>query len=218
LLYNITKRKKMKKVFVLIGLAVATLAGTAQTATLTPDGAAEIKWDSKEIDYGTIKQDEDGNREFKLKNTGKVPLVITSCQGSCGCTVPTCPTEPVMPGKTASIKVKYDTHRIGAFTKNVTVVSNATNNSEVLTIKGTVLDPSGAPAATPAKPAGPVTHSGPNDAAEDHSGHNHAVAPATKVDNTKAVAATPAAPAKTKAKKTVKKAAAATPAATSGTK
>lgn len=201
----------MKKAFLFIGLAIAAFTGNAQTATLTQEGGAEIKWDSKEIDYGTIKQDADGAREFKLKNTGKVPLVITSCQGSCGCTVPTCPTEPVAPGKSAVIKVKYDTHRVGPFTKNVTVVSNATNNSEVLTIKGNVLNGTteAAPAGTPA-PA--EDHSGHNHAAGD--GHNHGATPAVvpaKVDNTKAVPTTPAA--KAKGKKVVKTT---TPATTTG--
>lgn len=193
----------MKKAFLFIGLAIATFAGNAQTATLTQEGGAEIKWESKEIDYGTIKQDADGAREFKLKNTGKVPLVITSCQGSCGCTVPTCPTEPVAPGKSAVIKVKYDTHRVGPFTKNVTVVSNATNNSEVLTIKGTVLDGTATGAAPATAPAAATQdHSGHNHTAGD--GHNHGTAPAVapaKVDNTKTT------PAKAKSTKTAKTAA-----------
>ena len=71
-------------------------------------------------------------------NTGKEPLVITNCQGSCGCTVPKCPTAPILPGKSDVIKVKYDTNRPGAIYKTVTVTSNAKSGNVVLTIKGNV--------------------------------------------------------------------------------
>jgi hypothetical protein len=77
-----------------------------------------------------------------------VPLVITNCKGTCGCTVPQCPTKPIAPGQKETIKVHYDTHRIGNFEKGVIVESNAKVTSETLKIKGTVLDPNGpAPAA-----------------------------------------------------------------------
>ena len=76
--------------------------------------------------------------KFKFKNTGKEPLIISNATGSCGCTVPDWPKEPIAPGATASIKVKYDTNRIGGIYKTVTVNSNAKSGSIVLTIKGTV--------------------------------------------------------------------------------
>src|SRR5687768_8406144 len=87
--------------------------------------AAEITFESETHDYGTIKQGADGSCEFKFKNTGKDPLVITNAKGSCGCTVPTWPKEPIMKGQTGVIKVHYDTKRVGAFTKTVTINSNA---------------------------------------------------------------------------------------------
>jgi hypothetical protein len=135
----------MKKLFLMLAIAGSTFVATAQEAekpAAAPDpNAAEFKWESTTIDFGTLKQDADGNREFKFKNTGKTPLIISSCHGSCGCTVPTCPTEPIAPGKEGSIKVHYDTHRIGPFTKTVTVASNAKNPNETLKIQGTILDP-----------------------------------------------------------------------------
>jgi hypothetical protein len=99
---------------------------------------ADIKMDKLTHDYGTIPQGGNGDCEFKFTNNGKEPLVITNCQGSCGCTVPQCPTEPILPGKSSVIKVKYDTNRVGGIYKTVTVNSNAKSGNIVLTIKGTV--------------------------------------------------------------------------------
>ena len=100
--------------------------------------APEISFETEMHDYGTIKQDADGTCEFKFKNTGKEPLIISNAKGSCGCTIPTYPKEPIAKGQTAVIKVHYDTKRIGAFTKTVTINSNAKTDPKTLTIKGVV--------------------------------------------------------------------------------
>ncbi len=98
-----------------------------------------ITWEATTIDYGTIQQGENGSREFVLTNTGNAPLIISNATGSCGCTVPVWPKEPILPGQKSTIKVNYDTNRTGSFTKSVTVVSNAANSTDVLQIKGNVL-------------------------------------------------------------------------------
>lgn len=131
----------MKKVFLIAVLAITVFACKAQSLNLSQEGTAEIKWETTEIDYGTIKQESNGDREFKFTNVGKVPLIISNCKGTCGCTVPQCPSKPIMPGQKEVIKVHYDTHRLGAFEKGVIVESNAKVTSETLKIKGTVLDP-----------------------------------------------------------------------------
>lgn len=107
--------------------------------------AQAIKFEAKEINYGAIKQgnrtDPEASRVFKFKNTGKNPLSITSARGSCGCTVPSYPKEPIAPGATGEIKVTYDINRIGAFTKTVTLTTNAVEADQKtvkLMIKGTV--------------------------------------------------------------------------------
>ena len=92
---------------------------------LSKEGGPQISFETETLDYGTIAQGADGNREFIFTNTGNEPLIISSCKGSCGCTVPKCPTEPILPGETSKIKVKYDTTRLGKVTKTVTVTSNA---------------------------------------------------------------------------------------------
>lgn len=104
------------------------------------------------IDYGTVAPNSDGKREFVFVNNGNKPLIIESTQGSCGCTVPTKPEKPILPGEKGVIGVKYDTSRAGQpFTKNVTVKSNAVGQeTKVLTIKGVVL-PNPAPAEAPVK-------------------------------------------------------------------
>jgi len=89
-------------------------------------------------DYGTIEYNGDGTCEFKFKNTGKSPLVISNCQASCGCTVPEWPKEPIQKGATGVIKVKYNTTRVGLIQKTITVTSNSMNSPVILNIKGTV--------------------------------------------------------------------------------
>ncbi len=119
----------------------ATAAGAQPTVTqvapVNPN-APEIVFESDVIDYGTIDYNGDGVREFVFTNTGKEPLIITRAKGSCGCTVPTWPKEPIMPGQKGTIKVKYATNRAGKFTKTITISSNAKTASKRLTIKGTV--------------------------------------------------------------------------------
>lgn len=141
--------RKMKKLILTLGIVVAAFAANAQTtakpvttatpaASATPVSTADIKFEKLVHDYGTIKQGANGDCEFLYTNTGKEPLIISNCQGSCGCTVPSCPKEPILPGKTGVIKVHYDTKRIGAISKSVTVNSNAKSGTITLQIKGTV--------------------------------------------------------------------------------
>jgi hypothetical protein len=81
---------------------------------------------------------------FEFKNTAKKAAVITNVQTSCGCTAADRPETPIRKGKKGVIKVHYDTKRVGAFTKTITIFSNV-GDPVVLTIKGTVLTPSDSP-------------------------------------------------------------------------
>ncbi len=115
------------------------------------DGAGMV-FEKETIDYGTVAADSDGKREFVFTNNGNKPLIITNTAGSCGCTVPTTPKEPIAPGKKGVIVVKYATDRAGqAFDKQVTVTSNAVGQpTKVLHIKGNVLArPAGAAPVAP---------------------------------------------------------------------
>ena len=103
------------------------------------DGAGML-FENETIDYGTLPHNADGKREFVFVNNGNKPLIITNATGSCGCTVPSFPKEPILPGAKAVIGVKYATDRVGVFTKTVIITSNAKGNeSKTLTIKGTIL-------------------------------------------------------------------------------
>ena len=130
----------MKKIILLAFVAILGItACNAQSKKAKVQGAG-IVFENETIDYGTIPHNSDGNRQFVFTNNGNKPLIITNTQGSCGCTVPTTPKEPIAPGAKGIIGVKYATDREGAFTKTVTVTSNAEGqNSKTLTIKGTVL-------------------------------------------------------------------------------
>jgi len=108
------------------------------TATQENPNAPDAVFEKEVVDYGTIEYNGEGNREFKFKNTGKEPLIIYSATGSCGCTVPTWPKEPIKPGEAGSIKIHYDTKRVGNFEKSITVASNGKTPSKTLKIKGNV--------------------------------------------------------------------------------
>jgi hypothetical protein len=90
-------------------------------------------------DYGNLNQGDDGNCEFVFTNKGNAPLLITNVRASCGCTAPDWTREPVMPGKTGTIKAAYNTQITGAFTKTISVNSNAANSTVTLIIKGNVI-------------------------------------------------------------------------------
>ncbi len=110
----------------------------ATTPVVAPASLADISFESMVYDYGTLQQGGNGECEFKFKNTGKEPLIITNCQGSCGCTVPQCPKDPILPGKSSVIKVKYDSNRVGPISKSVSVQSNAKSGVQTLQIKGNI--------------------------------------------------------------------------------
>jgi len=99
----------------------------------------QIDFERTEHDYGKVEQGGDGTTEFVFTNTGTEPLIISKAKGSCGCTVPEWPKEPIAPGAKSAIKVKYDTKRVGPISKSVTITSNSVDNSTfLLKIKGTV--------------------------------------------------------------------------------
>jgi hypothetical protein len=155
----------MKKAIFTFGLLVAAAltinvsaqVGATGTSTAPAIAGPEVSFEKEVHDYGKIEQHGDGTCEFKYTNTGSQPLIISNAKGSCGCTVPDWSREPLAPGESTVIKVKYDTKRIGLINKTVTITSNATNApNSVIRIKGEVLNP--AAGATPEiAPAGPVT-------------------------------------------------------------
>jgi len=135
----------MKKVVLSMTFAIIAVLGFNFNSTAQTEVAAEITSgpqitiDKIVHDYGTIEQGANGECVFTVTNTGNEPLVISLCKGSCGCTVPTCPKEPIAAGASATITVRYDTKRVGPINKSVTITSNASNEPrKVVRIKGKI--------------------------------------------------------------------------------
>lgn len=122
----------MKKLVLILFVGLLGLSVNAQ------DTAAKIEFKSETVDYGEIAKGSDGIRVFEFTNTGNAPLIISNVRSSCGCTIPKKPEDPIMPGKTGEIQVKYDTNRVGPIRKAITVTSNADTPTKILKIKGEV--------------------------------------------------------------------------------
>ena len=133
----------MKKFLFTLAIGLMSAAAMAQPEMKPVGGTGPmISVDKEVVDYGTIAKGSDGVRTFVVTNTGDQPLLITQCQGSCGCTVPECQKEPIKPGEKSTVSVKYDTERVGPFNKTVTITSNAKNEpSKAVKISGTVEAP-----------------------------------------------------------------------------
>lgn len=98
-----------------------------------------LKFDKVEHDFGTIKQGDSVECVFKVTNTGNEPLVLENAQGSCGCTVPDYPKDPIAPGDTRDIKVKFNSAgKKDSQSKTVTITANTEPIQSVLTIKSFV--------------------------------------------------------------------------------
>ncbi len=108
------------------------------TPAANPASKAIMTLESDVVDYGTIDQGSEPLRVAKFKNTGTEPLIISGAKGSCGCTVPNWPKDPIMPGETSQIEIRYDTKRVGAINKTVTVTSNDPSGNKVIRVIGTI--------------------------------------------------------------------------------
>jgi len=147
----------MKKIITTVALlAVIALGANAQDKKVAPTPApaaqpgnmAAFKWEATTFDFGKIAQGKPVTHEFKFTNTGKVPLVLSSVNASCGCTTPDWTKDPIAPGKSGSVKATFNAAAGGAFNKSVTVNANVEGGATYLTIKGEVNQP---PAAAPAE-------------------------------------------------------------------
>lgn len=108
-----------------------------------------MTFEKAEHDFGTIEQGAPQETTFKFTNTGNAPLIITDAKSSCGCTVPNPPKDPIAPGESSELVVKFNGSGQNQVTKTITVTANTAKGSEVLRIKAFV-NPAGA------APLGPV--------------------------------------------------------------
>lgn len=145
---------EMKPAFEKPGKVVKPVLQTVETteeveAVESADGP-KMTFEQTTMDYGEIIQNSDPLRVFNFVNDGSEPLIIKHAKGSCGCTVPRYPKEPIMPGENAVIEVRYDTKRIGPFNKSIRLTTNVQEQPIMLYIKGKV---DKAPAGLPAAPS-----------------------------------------------------------------
>lgn len=125
---------------------LCTFSINAQDQQLTAPGidvdtemtGPTMTFESLIVDFGEIEQHSDPWRVAKFTNTGSEPLVIKSARGSCGCTVPDWTKEPIMPGESSEMKIRYDTKRLGKINKTVTINTNAGDESIVLKVQGNI--------------------------------------------------------------------------------
>jgi hypothetical protein len=125
----------MKRIFLAASVLLFSVAAMAQVKA---DDV--LKVNTEKHDFGKIKQNVPVTYSFELTNTGDKPLVVENSWGSCGCTTPEKPTEPIMPGKTAKLKVQYNAAAMNSFEKDVFIKLAGIEQPKVVKIKGEVLD------------------------------------------------------------------------------
>lgn len=125
--------------------ASPTPAATTKDATpVVPSGPiTKIEFEEEVFDFGEVMDGDKVKHEYKFKNTGSEPLIISNAKGSCGCTVPSWPREPIPPGEEGVIMVQFDSKNKGKVggspqSKRVTLTANTDPVNTYLTIKGTV--------------------------------------------------------------------------------
>lgn len=123
--------------------ATPAAAPATPAAPAAPAGpTTSLSFDNLEYDYGTVTAGEKVQYAYKFKNTGAEPLIISNAKGSCGCTVPEWPKEPIAPGETSEILVQFDSsNKSGNQSKRVTITANTNPAQTFLTIKGIVNKP-----------------------------------------------------------------------------
>jgi len=121
--------------------ASLTMSGNTESSeqTISTADAAAIRFDDLNYNFGTITQGEKVTYAYKFKNIGKSPLIISSAEASCGCTVPEVPKEPIKPGDESEIKVVFNSAgKLGRIDKQVTVSSNGIPNVIALHLTGEI--------------------------------------------------------------------------------
>jgi hypothetical protein len=122
---------------------------TAQAAKALEGKFPKVKLDKLEHDFGTINEGDIVKTEFIVINDGEVDLIISDAKGSCGCTVPQPPKDPIKPGASAPIKVSFDSNgKPGAQKKTVTLTTNTEKGYETFEIKANVTPKAGISATT----------------------------------------------------------------------
>src|SRR4051812_17134485 len=137
----------MKKIIVIFCMLCCGATGFAQSLAVSnkPTNSfgvdnAKFNWVETSFDFGKIKQNKPVTHEFSFINNGTTPLIISSVQASCGCTVAEYSKEAVPPGQKGFVKATYNAAHAGTFTKTITINANTEETAVILTIKGEVFE------------------------------------------------------------------------------
>lgn len=133
------KTLKLSLAALAFGLMSFNSVSIVKNATVKMANASSIVWKAETIDLGEIPQGTPKPIEFSFKNTGTKSVLITNVKPSCGCTTSDYTKEAIAPGKYGFVKASYNAAAAGAFTKTITVTTNAEETPKVLTFKGTVV-------------------------------------------------------------------------------
>jgi hypothetical protein len=115
------------------------LAQAAETESAVDSKFAEITFENDEHDFGTVNEGDIVEHTFKFTNTGEAPLILVDAKPSCGCTVPTWTREPVQPGESGQVAIRFNTAgKPNSQTKTVTIKANTEEGTKVVRIKGMV--------------------------------------------------------------------------------
>lgn len=124
------------------GISSGDVSNSASAEGENKEGLPDIKFEEEEHDFGLITQGEKVTYAFKFKNTGKSNLLIASAAGSCGCTVPEFPKEPILPGQEGKINVIFNSEgKSGIQEKTITIVTNCEPSTRIIKIKTNVIVP-----------------------------------------------------------------------------
>jgi uncharacterized protein YdeI (BOF family) len=129
----------MKKLLVSCLMLLFAFAAVAQEQAAAEKGP-QITFQETEFNFGDVQQGDKVEHIFTFKNTGTAPLILSNVLTTCGCTAPEWPRDPIAPGKTAQVRVTFNTAgKMGVQNKVITVVSNATNAQERVALVGNIL-------------------------------------------------------------------------------
>ncbi|HEX6889417.1 MAG TPA: DUF1573 domain-containing protein [Chryseolinea sp.] len=123
-----------------IAIAQQPLASNAKQSSVFTNDLGSFTWAETSFDFGKIKVNKPVTHEFSFINGGDSPLVITSVQASCGCTVAKYSKGPISPGSSGFVTATYNAAKVGVFTKTITVNANTGTGAVLLTVKGEVIE------------------------------------------------------------------------------
>lgn len=131
----------MKQIPISLFFILISITSLFSQASEIPTGpTTTIEFSEKEFDWGTITQGEKIRHTFEFTNTGNEPLIIKDAKGSCGCTIPLWPKDPILPGETGQMEVEFNSKgKIGAQNKRVTITANTTPGMTFLNVKGKIV-------------------------------------------------------------------------------